>query len=56
MKDINLIEFKDMSFQYNNKNALFQHLNLTIKRGVTALVGTSGNGKSTLLNLLVKFY
>ena len=54
MTDINEIEFKDMTFHYNKP--LFQNFNLKIKKGVTALVGTSGNGKSTLLNLLVKFY
>jgi ABC-type bacteriocin/lantibiotic exporter with double-glycine peptidase domain len=35
---------------------LFNSLNLTIKKGVVAIVGSSGNGKSTLLNLLMKFY
>ena len=54
MSGVKEIEFKDMTFQYNKP--LFQNFNLTLKRGVTALVGTSGNGKSTLLNLLVKFY
>ena len=43
-----------MTFHYNKP--LFSNFNLTIKKGITALVGASGNGKSTLLNLLVKFY
>ena len=54
MSDIEQIEFKNMTFHYNKP--LFNNFNLTIRKGITALVGTSGNGKSTLLNLLVKFY
>lgn len=54
LDNIEEIEFKDMDFHYNQP--LFSNFNLTITKGVTALVGSSGNGKSTLLNLLVKFY
>lgn len=43
-----------MTFKFNQP--LFHNFNLTLKRGVIALIGSSGNGKSTLLNLLVKFY
>lgn len=43
-----------MSFCFNQP--LFNGFNLTLKRGIIALIGSSGNGKSTLLNLLVKFY
>lgn len=52
------IEFKDLSFKYpkEDKNALDQ-VNLELKKGKTiALVGASGSGKTSLLNLLLKFY
>ncbi len=50
------IEFKNVSFSYNNETFI-QGLNFTIKKGETvALVGPSGGGKSTLANLLTRFY
>lgn len=54
MSKIDEIEFKNVNFHFNQP--LFNNFNLILKRGVIALIGTSGNGKSTLLNLLVKFY
>jgi subfamily B ATP-binding cassette protein MsbA len=54
------IEFKDVSFYYSNlTNArwVFENINFEIKRGQTvALVGASGQGKSTLINLLPRYY
>ncbi len=50
-------EFKNVKFKYNNtdKNVL-NGLNLTVKQGETiALVGESGAGKSTILNLVIGF-
>lgn len=50
------IEFKDVCFSYNEDNIL-QNFNLTIKNNQTiALVGKSGAGKSTIVNLLQRFY
>ena len=53
------IEVENLSFTYpgaGNEPAL-KNLNLTIERGkTTAIVGMSGNGKTTLLKLLMKFY
>lgn len=49
------ITLKDVSFAYADKTVL-KHINLTIPRGKTiALVGPSGGGKSTLMDLLPRF-
>ena len=53
-----LIEFRDVSFAYpgSNKNVL-EHINLTIKPGETvAIMGSTGSGKTTLINLIPRFY
>jgi ATP-binding cassette, subfamily B, bacterial MsbA len=50
------ITFRDVSFAYGREPVL-QHINLTIPKGKTiALVGPSGGGKSTLADLLPRFY
>lgn len=50
------IEFKNISFKYKKKYVL-RDLNLTIKPGESVgLVGTSGAGKTTLVNLLMRLY
>lgn len=50
------IEFRDVSFKYDERWIL-KHINLTIRKGQTiALVGQSGGGKSTLLDLIPRFY
>ena len=52
------IEFKDVNFSYDLKErAVLNSINLNIKGGkMTALVGLSGSGKSTILNLIPRFY
>ena len=56
IKDIESIEFKNMSFSYNEK-PLIENFNLTIKKGQkVAIVGPTGAGKTTLINLLMRFY
>lgn len=53
------IEFRDVFFSYPSRKELvvLRGLNLTIKAGETvALVGSSGSGKSTCLQLLQRFY
>ncbi|MES2727134.1 MAG: ABC transporter ATP-binding protein [Bacteroidota bacterium] len=50
------IEFKNVSFKYQDE-WVFENLNLTIQKGQTvALVGPSGGGKSTLTDLIPRFY
>ena len=50
------IEFKNVSFKYRRKNVL-NNLTLTIKPGErVGIVGMSGAGKTTLVNLLMRFY
>ncbi len=53
----NAIEYKDLSFSYNKKKMVLDNINLTINRGQTiAFVGNSGGGKTTIVNLLPRFY
>ena len=56
--DIGNIKFQDVSFGYkNNKNKVLKNINLEIKGGkMSALVGHSGAGKSTILNLIPRFF
>ena len=50
------IEFKNVNFSYNNENAI-KEFSFNLKKGETlALVGQSGSGKSTIANLVNRFY
>ncbi|MDU4452482.1 MAG: ABC transporter ATP-binding protein [Haemophilus parainfluenzae] len=51
------IKFNDISFAYDPNKPLLNHFNLTIKPGEkVGLIGRSGAGKSTIVNLLLRFY
>lgn len=51
------VEFKDVSFQYKAGEPVLEHFNLKVKQGETiALVGATGAGKSTIVNLFCHFY
>ncbi len=51
------IEYKDVCFEYIRNKPVLKHINLSIKVGQTiALVGNSGGGKTTFVNLLPRFY
>jgi ABC-type multidrug transport system fused ATPase/permease subunit len=48
---------RNVSFQYENRGVVINNLSLEAKKGeVTALVGSSGAGKSTIVDLLLRFY
>ena len=51
------IEYKDVSFGYETKKEILKSINLKIEGGeVVALVGHSGAGKTTIMNLIPRFY
>lgn len=51
------IEFRDVSFQYEDQTRVLSHINLEVKAGeYIALVGPSGVGKTTLCSLIPRFY
>jgi len=51
------IEFRNISFSYDNSLEVIHSLNLTIKKGEkVAIVGETGSGKTTTVNLLCRFY
>lgn len=51
------ITFKNVSFSYKNGEKVLENFNLSVKSGESiALVGETGSGKSTIVNLLCRFY
>ena len=51
------IVFEDVDFQYTDKPPLFQDLSLTFESGkVSAIVGATGSGKTTILSLMARLY
>ena len=51
------VEFDDVSFRYSPDRPLIEHVSLTVEPGQTvAIVGPTGAGKTTLVNLLMRFY
>lgn len=51
------IEFKDVSFSYDGKRDVLKNISFAVKPGETiAFVGHTGSGKSSIINLLMRFY
>ena len=56
-QEVQTLEAKDMVFSYDGKRTIIQRFNLDIYKGhKIALVGTTGCGKTTIINLLMRFY
>lgn len=52
--DFEILEFKNVSFQYNEKNKIIENLNFNIKKNeIIGLSGPSGSGKTTIINLIL---
>lgn len=55
--DVHKIEYRNVCFEYNKDVPVLKNINFTVNRGETiAFVGNSGGGKSTVVNLLPRFY
>ena len=51
------IDFEDVTFRYKDGEKVLEHFNLHVEHGQTvALVGETGSGKSTIVNLICRFY
>lgn len=52
-----ILTFKDVSFAYDNNNTVVNNIDIEIREGEKiAFIGDNGSGKSTMLNLLLRFY
>jgi len=51
------VEFKDVSFSYDNEVPVIKNMSFKVKpKEMVAVVGKSGSGKTTMMNLLLRFY
>lgn len=57
LKDLDTIQFQNVSFRFPGHTSLFSDVNFKIKKGnISVLVGENGSGKSTILQIIQKFY
>ena len=57
ISNIEKIEFRDMCFSYEKNRKLIEDFNITINKGhKVAIIGPTGAGKTTIINLLMRFY
>ncbi len=57
LDSISRIELQDVGFSYGDDNPVLQNINLSVNSGETiAIVGPTGGGKSTLVNVICRFY
>ena len=55
--DKGIVNINNLNFKYNNNKYIFQNFNLKIKQNEKiAIIGASGNGKSTLIKLIMGYY
>lgn len=57
LENVNLVEFENVSFSYNSGTKVLNNVTFEVNRNESiALVGRTGSGKTTLVNLLCRFY
>lgn len=55
-KVLGAIEFRNVSFQYNENKIVLKNINVTFNNCITAVVGESGSGKTTITNLIYRLW
>ena len=57
LENVESVEFEDVSFSYDNKKNALEHISFNIQKNQSvALIGRTGSGKTSLVNLLCRFY
>ena len=57
LKNVNSMQFENISFSYNGKNNILDDISFNVDKNQTvALIGRTGSGKTSLVNLICRFY